>query len=72
MAQVFTFTGPPHPGLTPPPGKIPDFDDPFTLATYQTLAVAACFIITTTVVGARMYTKRNITRKVTWEDCERP
>ena len=67
MAQ-YTVIAPIHPGLPPPPNHIPDFQDPFTLATYQTLTVAGCIITTTAMLTARMYTKMRIMRAVVLED----
>ena len=70
MAQIYTFTGPPRPGLTPPPGVIPTFSDPFSMQPYQVLTVAACIITTTLLVAARMYTKMFIMKSTVWEDCK--
>ena len=70
MAQLYTITAPLRPGLTPPPGVVPSFDDPFTLSTYQTLTIAGCIITTTLMLIARMYTKWTIMKMLVWEDCK--
>lgn len=65
---VYTVTSPPNPGLTPPPGVIPDFQDPYTLQPYLELECAAFIVITTAVVAARMFVKVRIVKKILWED----
>lgn len=65
-------TSPNQPGLAPPPGVTPDFESPFSLQPYQAVVVAACIILTTVLVGARLYTKARIVRAVVWEDCKDP
>ena len=65
---VYTLTSPPTPGLTPPPGVIPNFHEPYTLQPYVALVIPACIIATTLVVGARMFVKIRIVKKLLWED----
>lgn len=70
MVQVYAVTAPPNLGLAPPPGVVPAInDDPFTINTYQKVAVAGCIISTTVLVVGRMYAKRYIMRSLVWEDC---
>lgn len=63
---------PNDPGLEPPPGVTPDFESPYTLQPYQALTVAACIILTTVMVVARLFTKIKIIKAVKWEDCKPP
>lgn len=60
---------PDSPGLPPPPGVTPYFDDPFTLQPYNTLTVAGCVFFTTVGVFARLYTKIFLMKRVNVEDC---
>ena len=59
---------PDSPGLPPPPGVTPDFFSPFTLEPYNILSVAGCTIITTTMVFLRLYTKKFVIKRMSWED----
>lgn len=65
---TYTVTSPPTPGLDPPPGVIPNFDQPYTLLPYVELTIALCIIVTTALVGARIYVKAQIVKKFLWED----
>ena len=65
---TYTVTAPAHPALTPPPGVIPDFQGPYTLKPYTDLTIAGGIIITTCLVGARMFVKARVVRKFLWED----
>ena len=62
------MTAPPKPALTPPPGVIPDFDDPFSLLPYVNLTIAGGIFITTVLTAARLYVKARIVKKFLWED----
>ena len=66
--RVYTMTAPPKPALTPPPGVIPDFDDPFSLLPYVNLTIAGGIFITTVLTAARLYVKARIVKKFLWED----
>ena len=70
MAQIYTITAPSQPGLTPPPNVVPNFGNIYTLEPYQTMTIAACIIMTTVLVFARIYTKRFILKSLVWEDCK--
>ena len=61
---------PDQPGLTPPPGITPDFQDPYSVQPFLTLIAAFSIIITTTLVALRMFAKIRILKAVKWEDCE--
>ena len=65
---TYTVVSPPTPGLEPPPGVIPNFESPYTLQPYVELTVALCIIVTTALVGARIYVKTRIVKKLLWED----
>ena len=66
--RVYTMTAPPKPALTPPPGVIPDFDDPYSLLPYVNLTIAGGIFITTVLTAARLYVKARIVKKFLWED----
>ncbi len=55
-------------GLPPPPGVIPDFNNP-TLD-YVIASVVVCLAITTLTVGIRMYTVFCIIKSHGWADCK--
>ena len=59
-----------QPGLAPPPGVTPNFNDPFSLQPYNILTIAICFALTTPSVAARLYTRYFIIKSVGWEDCK--
>ena len=56
------------PGLPPPPGYESHFQEAYTTGPIYALTMALCVILTTTLVGARLYTKARIMKKLTWED----
>ena len=59
-------------GLQPPPGAVPNFNDPYSLGTIARVCWGVCLVLSTVVVGARMVTvwKGWVGRRVGWEDCE--
>ncbi|CAO1604355.1 ribosomal protein L36 [Xanthoria calcicola] len=57
-----------QPGLPPPPGVIPNFQDAYTLHSFHAMTIAQCIIITTLAVSARLYTKQFVIKKRNWED----
>ncbi|KAL9594265.1 MAG: hypothetical protein Q9219_007128 [cf. Caloplaca sp. 3 TL-2023] len=65
---TYTITSPPEPALTPPPGVVPDFQDPFTLQPYVELTIAFGIAITTVLIAARIFVKTRLTKKWLWED----
>ena len=70
MSQTYTVTGPPDAALKPPPGVIPDFQDPFTVRPYWTLTASLGLVATGIVLALRMYTKIAIVKKCRLEDCK--
>lgn len=70
MSKVYTFTSSPDVALTPPPGVIPDFQDPFTVRPYWLVTASVGMILTGVTLGLRMYTKIAIVKKCRWEDCK--
>ena len=63
-------TSPFQPSLTPPPGMIPDFQDPYSVQPFLTLTAVFSIIVTTTFVALRMFAKVRILKSVKWEDCK--
>ena len=59
------------PAASPPPGVVPNFDDPANLNTLVTLTITLCVTFATLAVLLRMYTKVFILRALAWEDCRR-
>ncbi|KAI4249404.1 MAG: hypothetical protein LQ352_005659 [Teloschistes flavicans] len=54
---TYTITAPLKPALTPPPGVIPNFQQPYTLLPYVELTIAGGIAITTILVAARVFVK---------------
>lgn len=70
MSQTYTVINPPDPALTPPPpGVIPDFQDPFTVRPYWIVTAALGLVSSGVFLALRMYTKIAIVKKCRWEDC---
>ena len=67
-AAIYTVTSPPNAALTPPPGVIPDFHEPYTLQTYLELECGVFIAITTAVIAARTFVKAKVVKKFLWED----
>ncbi|KAL8808257.1 MAG: hypothetical protein Q9200_004349 [Gallowayella weberi] len=65
---TYTFTTPPKPALTPPPGVIPNFEQPYTLLPYVELTIAPGIFLTTILVASRMFVKAKVVKKYLWED----
>ncbi|KAL8692043.1 MAG: hypothetical protein Q9218_002852 [Villophora microphyllina] len=66
--DTYTITAPPKPGLTPPPGVTPNFEQPYTLLPYVELTIAGGIGITTFLVVARVFVKLRLMKKWLWED----
>ena len=69
MAQTYTIVSPSDVNLKPPPGVIPDFQDPFTVRPYWIVTAALGLITSGIFLALRMYTKIMIVKKCRWEDC---
>lgn len=65
---TYTITAPLKPALTPPPGVIPNFQQPYTLLPYVELTIAGGIAITTILVAARVFVKVRLMKKWLWED----
>ncbi|KAL8851619.1 MAG: hypothetical protein Q9221_003456 [Calogaya cf. arnoldii] len=68
MPQTYTIQGPPDPALTPPPGVIPDLQDPFSLRPYWLVATALGLGASGILLALRLYTKIVIVKRLRWED----
>ena len=69
MSRTYTIVSPPDAALTPPPGVIPDFQDPFTLRPYWIVTAALGLLVPGFFLALRLYTKIKIVKKLRWEDC---
>ena len=58
------------PAGTPPPGIIPNFNDPVSLDTATVAIVVLGIALSTLAVTARFYTKVYIIRSLVLEDCK--
>ncbi|KAL9583412.1 MAG: hypothetical protein Q9212_002719 [Teloschistes hypoglaucus] len=65
---TYTVTAPSKPALTPPPGVIPNFEQPYTLLPYVELTIAGGIAISTTLIAARIFVKTRLIKKWLWED----
>ncbi|KAL8784287.1 MAG: hypothetical protein Q9213_004045 [Squamulea squamosa] len=68
MTVTYTVLSPPDPALTPPPGVIPNFQDPFTLRPYWIVTTALSTLATGILLALRLYTKIVIVKQLRWED----
>ena len=69
MSHIYTITSPPIPALTPPPGVIPDFNDPSSIRPYFIVASSLGMVESGFLLILRLYTKIAVVKKVRWEDC---
>ena len=58
------------PAAKPPPGVLPNFNDPANLNAFVILTVTLCVTFGTFSVAIRMYTKKFIIRSFEREDCK--
>ena len=70
MSQTFTITIPPDPALTPPPGVVPDFNDPLSIRPYFIVASSLGMVASGFLLILRLCTKIAVVRKLRWEDCK--
>jgi hypothetical protein len=57
-------------GVSPPPGIVPNFDNPESIA-YRLIVVSVVGpVVTIPMCGLRLYTNRRILRLEIWDDCE--
>jgi hypothetical protein len=55
--------------LPPPPGVMPNFDHPDSIAYRLVIATTVCLVASTAVLLLRLYTKRFIVHTLGTEDC---
>ena len=67
---TYTITAPVDVALPPPPGAIPDFQDPFTLRPYHNIAASLSLTFASIFLILRMYTKIRLVKECRWEDCK--
>lgn len=60
------------PGMKPPPGVKPNFENPESLRSYWILMMCTCWTFSTVFVALRFYTKLIIIKSHGWEDCRYP
>ena len=58
------------PGLPPPEGVIPNFDNPYNYQSLVLMTLVVCFTISTTFVALRMYIRVFLVKSLQWEDCK--
>lgn len=58
------------PALKPPPGVLPQFDDPPNLNSVGYGVVVTCAILAGTLVIARLYARAFYHKKIEFEDCK--
>lgn len=58
------------PGMLPPPGVIPNFDNPFSRGGIYIAAATTIVVAMVMFVTCRLYTKYFIVRKLGWDDCK--
>ena len=57
-------------GLPPPPGVVPNFVDPYSLADPIRAVGIFCMVLTTLTTVIRLYTKFCIIKSHGWADCK--
>ena len=68
---TYTIVAPTDASIPPPPGVIPDFQDPFSLRPYLNETASLALVMTGFFIILRIYTKARIVREFRWEDCKR-
>ena len=58
------------PAAMPPPGVVPNFDNPSNLNNYIMTTMVVCVTCCTLAVGMRVYTKLFLIRCMSYDDCE--
>lgn len=56
--------------MRPPPGVVPNFVDPENHLKETIISHIIVLIFVTLFVGLRVYTRRFITRQLSWDDCK--
>lgn len=58
------------PGMPPPPGETPNFENPYSRGETYTAVATAITVAMLLFVANRLYTKYFIVRKLSWDDCK--
>lgn len=58
------------PALKPPPGVVPDFDNPSGIQGEIHALLIVCAVISTIFVWLRLYTRYFIIKSHGWDDCK--
>lgn len=56
--------------MPPPPGVVPDFVSPVSRAKMDTILHAICLAVVTVFLVLRIYTRKFISRWLSWDDCK--
>ncbi|KAL2288654.1 hypothetical protein FJTKL_03347 [Diaporthe vaccinii] len=56
------------PAITPPPGVVPNFDDPPNSNTMALVIISVCLAVTTIAMVLRFYSRWAVVRMVQWQD----
>ena len=59
-----------YPGMLPPPGVIPNFDNPYSRGGTYTAVATTIMVAMFIFVACKLYTKSFIARKLGWDDCK--
>lgn len=62
--------GHPSPAMAPPPGVVPNFENPESLRKWWILMMCMCMSFSTIFILLRLYTKLILIKSHAWEDCE--
>ena len=58
------------PAVTPPPGVVPNFNNPPSRAHDMYIGLGICLAVSTFFLALRMYAKYTVTHSFGWDDCE--
>ncbi len=68
MSQTYAIISPSDVALKPPPGVVPDFQDPFTVRPYWIVTSSLGLVAASILLALRLYTKIVVVKKLRWED----
>ena len=68
MSKTYTLISPSDAAFAPPPGIIPDFQDPFSVRPYWIVTAAVGLVTTGILLALRLYTKIAVVKRCRWED----
>lgn len=58
----------PWPAITPPPGVVPNFDDPPNSNTMALVVMSICLAVSTIAIVLRFYSRWAVVQMVQWQD----